>query len=1041
MNITDALSAYGVKQKEQNASQQASGIPGSVSAGKAAQTGKSGSVGGAEAALYTEKEDLEQKQTSELYSKNVNAKNEQGQAANGNEATEAEKNQDRLNNVSDRMTEDDMKMLAEEGFPVDEMTAEQLEAAMERIKLQKELAANAAEHQTEKILDEREAVIKQAMQFLSGNPRAEQIVTKLLKANLPLTQGNLEKVAVAMEKAGGGVRLKPAEAEYMIRNKLAPTLDNVATARKQAQTYQKKEHPLTQEAWKQLEPTVTHLLFQAGLRASKEMIGAAQTFIKKDIPLTVENLRAYSQLMEIKLSEEDVLTKAVDAVSIGQEPKNANLLSSTAKEVRQIIGKTAKVTEQAVDYAAAKESAANPNVSGDKLELSLANLTDAQDQIDSGAADITDYMRDYATSGAAQAASIKARRQLEEIRAKMTYEAGYRLAKEGIRIDTVSMTKLIDNLRALESRFYSSFFTQAGVASGRSEWELLRDTTQKLNEIKKMPATLIMDTVDKGSAITLNELHRTGQNMDQTFRKFNETYEAVMTAPKPEMGDQITKAFGNVDRLLSGIGMEATDANRRAVRMLGYNTVEVTTENVERVREYDEKLQNVLKELHPAVTVRMIRDGINPLEESIDSLAQKIMDIRRQEGVQGEDNYGTFLVNLEKQDGISEEERKAYIAIYRALHQVEGSEEAAVGGVLKTGQELTLGNLLTAVRSGRAKGMDRVIDEAFGSLTHFSSDKDRIERQIQSGIANKYGKDAEALNNLVDKVDNKIKELSTNQAEAAKEQLAKVQNLAEQSINPTRFLEDFNILTTVENLEAARAMLSDDMTMFREWKRFKTLASGEEAMLPDFTEALENKETMQAAYQSFLDETKEIKTTLHRDPVMTKQDVKSIKKVDVGARFMNRLSKREFYQIPVDTGTDIVNMNVTVLQKGEEQAKVMAEIPTRNLGKISAEATIQDGKLKCFITSDTREGTQALKERQLNLFAVLAESRLEIGSLFYGTEEVPVDTYAYRTDGIYKDTQGSEEIQEAPDSTRLYRIAKALVIHVRNADEMEEQLA
>ena len=106
MNITDALSAYGVKQKEQNASQQASGIPGSVSAGKAAQTGKSGSVGGAEAALYTEKEDLEQKQTSELYSKNVNAKNEQGQAANGNEATEAEKNQDRLNNVSDRMTED-----------------------------------------------------------------------------------------------------------------------------------------------------------------------------------------------------------------------------------------------------------------------------------------------------------------------------------------------------------------------------------------------------------------------------------------------------------------------------------------------------------------------------------------------------------------------------------------------------------------------------------------------------------------------------------------------------------------------------------------------------------------------------------------------------------------------------------------------------------------------------------------------------------------------------------------------------------------------
>ncbi|MGN0504996.1 MAG: DUF6240 domain-containing protein [Lachnospiraceae bacterium] len=1036
MNIADAFSAYGIKQKEQNTNQAGmTTVSGNINA---SQTGKTGFAAEVEAALYTEKKEVEQKQTSDLYSKNINTKDENGQETETEKSTEAEKNQERLNNVAERMTEDDMRTLADEGFPIEEMTAEQLEAAMERIKLQKELAANAAEHQAEQIVNEREAIIRQAVQALPGNPRAEQIAEKLIKANLPVTQGNLEKIAAAMEKAEGGVKLSATEAEYMVRNKLAPTLENVATAKKQAQTYQKKEHPLTEEAWKQLEPTVTHLLFQAGLRAGKEMIGAAQTFIKKDIPLTVENLRAYSQLMGIKLSEEDVLTKAVDAISIGQEPKNANLLSSTAKEVRQIIGKTAKVTDRAVDLAAAKESAANPQVSGDKLELSLANLTEAQEQLDSGASDIAGYLRDFETSGVAQAASIKARRQLEEIRAKMTYEAGYRLAKEGIRIDTVSMTKLIDNLRALENRFYSSFFTQAGVASGKGEWELLRDTTKKLNEIKEMPATLIVDTVDKGSAITLNELHRTGQNMDTTFRKFNETYEAVMTSPKAELGDKLTKAFGNVDSLLSDIGMETTDANRRAVRMLGYNTVEVTADNVERVREYDEKLQNVFKELHPAVTVRLIRDGVNPLEESIDSLTQKIADIRQQEGVQGEDNYSTFLVNLEKQDGISEEERKAYIAIYRALHQVEGAEEAAVGGVLKTGQELTLGNLLTAVRSGRAQGMDRVIDEAFGSLGAFSSDKDRIEKQIQSGIANKIGKDVEALNNLVEKVDNKIKELSTDTTETAKEEILRVQELAEKSMNPTRFLEDFNILTTVENLEAAKDLLNDDMTIFREWKRFKSLASGEEAVLPDFTEALENKETMQAAYQSFLEETKEIKNILHHDPVMTKYDVKSIKKVDVGARFMNRLSKREFYQIPVDTGNDIVNMNVTILQKGEERAKVMAEIPTKNLGKISAEATIQDNKLKCFITSDTREGTQALKERQFNLFAVLAESRLTIGSLFYGTEEVPVDTYAYRTDGIYKDAQGSEDTQEASDSTTLYRIAKALVIHVRNADEMEE---
>lgn len=315
MNITDALSAYGVKQKEQNTNQ-----PGAAGINQNEKAGKTGFAGQIEAALYTEKEDLAQKQTSDLYSKNINNKEEKGQEST-EETTEAEKNQERLDNVAGRMTEDDMRALADEGFPIDEMTAEQLEAAMERIKLQKELAANAMEHQVEAIVSEREAILKQAVQILSGNPKAEMIADKLLKANLPVTQANLEKVAAAMEKGEGGVRLTAAEAEYMVRNKLAPTLDNVAAAKRQAQTYQKKEHPLTEEAWKQLEPTVTHLLFQAGLRANKEMIGAAQTFIKKDIPLTVENLRAYSQLMGIKLSEEDILTKAVDSVSIGQTRK------------------------------------------------------------------------------------------------------------------------------------------------------------------------------------------------------------------------------------------------------------------------------------------------------------------------------------------------------------------------------------------------------------------------------------------------------------------------------------------------------------------------------------------------------------------------------------------------------------------------------------------------------------------------------------------------------------------------------------------------
>ncbi len=986
MNMLNALNAYGVQQKESTAKPLSN--PDAV---KTNQTTFS------EAIQYTDETMLKQQQTSDIYSKNGMGGEQETPAAK-EEGTEAEQNQERLDNVSGRMTEEDMAELQKEGFSVGEMTVEQLEAAMERIKLQKEMTAMAMENQVQQMADDRAAILQQAVKMLAGNPKAEMIAEKLLKANIPVTQANLEKIAVAMEKANGGVKLTPAECEYMVRNKLVPTLDNVAMARSAAQTYAKKEHTLTQEVWAQLEPKVTHMLFQAGLRANKDMMSAAQTFIKKDIPLTVDNLKSYSLLAGIKLSEEDVLTKAVDALSVGQDPKNANLLSSTAKEVRQILHKTGKVTGQAVDYAAAKRSSELPGVEGDKIDLTLGDLAEAQDALDSGNTEA--YLQNFAENSAAQAASIRARRQLEEIRAMMTFEAGYRLAKEGIRIDTVSMDKLIGNLKTLEARFFSSFFTQAGVAQSAEGIELLRDTSRKLEEIKNMPAPLIVDTMDTGTKITLNELHQTGMN-NLAMRRYAESMESVMTSPNKQFGDHIQKAFGNVDSLLQNIGMAATAENRRAVRMLGYNSVEVTAENVQKVSEYDAKLQEVLKELHPAVTVRMIRDGINPLEQSIEELSAKIAQIKQEEGITTEDNYSIFLINLDHKKEITPEERQAYIGVYRALHQLDGSEEQAIGGVYKSGRELTLQNLLTAVKSGRAQGMDALI--------------------------NNY-----TLNNSLEKADNIISECSQPTAETAKEELATVRTLATEGQNATRFLEDYSILSTVENLEAAKNLLANDMTIFKEWKRFKFMENGEEPVLPDFTECMDDKKTMQAAYKKFADEAGELKAKMMQDPVMTKQDTKSIKKMHVGMRFMHRLCKREYYQIPVDTGTEILNMNVTILEKGEEKAKVLAEIPTINLGKISCEATIQDNKLKCFISSDTKEGTQALKDRQMNLFATLAQNHIEIGSIYYGTEEVRPDTYSYQTEGIYKDAQGSEENET--DNSKLYRIAKSLVVHVRNAD-------
>ena len=80
-----------------------------------------------------------------------------------------------------------------------------------------------------------------------------------------------------------------------------------------------------------------------------------------------------------------------------------------------------------------------------------------------------------------------------------------------------------------------------------------------------------------------------------------------MTAPRADLGDSIQKAFRNVDDILNDIGLEATEANQRAVRILGYNQIEITQESVAEMKAADEQVQRVFRNLTPATVTEMIR--------------------------------------------------------------------------------------------------------------------------------------------------------------------------------------------------------------------------------------------------------------------------------------------------------------------------------------------------------------------------------------------------------------------------------------------------
>ena len=124
--------------------------------------------------------------------------------------------------------------------------------------------------------------------------------------------------------------------------------------------------------------------------------------------------------------------------------------------------------------------------------------------------------------------------------------------------------------------------------------------------------------------------------------KFNETFETVMTAPRKDMGDNITKAFRNVDDILMDMGLESNELNQRAVRILGYNNMDINIENIEQVKLYDYQVNNAIEKLNPATTVELIRQNKNPLDMTIEELNNEIESINSKNSNNVEESYSKY---------------------------------------------------------------------------------------------------------------------------------------------------------------------------------------------------------------------------------------------------------------------------------------------------------------------------------------------------------------------------------------------------------------
>ena len=898
--------------------------------------------------------------------------------------------------LAETTSPEDYKKMQEEGFSLDDTTSNKIVTVTDKIKAQLAKAGVDISAFGDDLDFEQLAQI-------TGSPElAAQIADSLREADLPLTDDNFKQIAETVDMADSLSPLDDGAVKYLIDNQLEPTVQNIYFARHSASA---GYMPAEQQDISSFLPQVKNVIASAGLEVNDDTIATSKWMLENDIPLTKENL-TYAQALrqtELTTSAENVAALAAEAVSEGKSAQDAVILSGYTwmEQAQNAVDTVENATDEDLVYIVEKG-----------LPLTLDSLREAAANRVSEST-VQDADGNYTQKGQQL---LTARRQLEEIRLAMTAEANYRLLKQGISIDTEPLVKLVEQLKDQENEYYRNLLMSEGVDATKEQVELFGEVDKKVTDMRYVPAYVL--GMKDADVSTINGVHEAGTELKTSFEKASRQYETLMTAPRADLGDSIQKAFRNVDDILNDLGMELTDENRRAVRILGYNSIDITQDSVLTMKAADEEVQRVFKNMTPAVVTQMIKRGINPLEMDFTSLNQEAESIKSEE-LGGEDNrkFSEYLWKMEQNHEISEEERSSYIGIYRLIRQVENTDGAAIGALIQQGAPLTMKNLLTAVRSEkRSSKMDYSVDYNFEGVSGTSKGSS-ITDQIEAAYQNNCLKDAselltperakvlfeqdmewenmtpEELKAVLTQAGEQADESSIN-ADYAKEQLAQLEQAANADESIYRILDKYDIPNTVSNVLAMESMLNQRNQMFRKIFGSSTadhngddqvdaedLETIKQELLEEFGEAVSEPADMAVAQEKLGELAENVMKTMINSDHVTSLDVRDMKMLSAQLSVNSILAKEEQYAVPVMVNDELMNVSVKVVRGVDKKGIVDIMMESELRGKIAATFQAKEDGIHGLIATDSEETAELFKGQTQDLSDLLGGENDDVTEL------------------------------------------------------------
>ena len=822
--------------------------------------------------------------------------------------------------------------------------------------------------------------LEQLEEATGSKALANQISQALKQADLPSTEANVEESVAAYHAAEELLPLTDASKEYMLKNEWEPTIKNLYLAAHSGVSTQRTQALDFGPLEKQMEQIVK----DAGLPVTEETKRSCEWLIERNIALTTTNLKYLDGLNTLsnqiagkgkeELDMQQVLMRIMEAIRDGRRPLDALLVDGFSYEDRAkaAIDTIMSAEDCDVAYCVTQEM----TVSVESLQTAIANR---------GEAGVVSVSVEMSTN----ISFVTAKRQLEETRLAMTTEANYALLKRGISIDTKPLEQVVENLKNLENQYYKDLMNQSGVEPTDENVSILSTTTRYVEELKYQPAYILqLDSADE----TLQSLHRTGSALKTSMDAALQSYETLWTAPRKDMGDSIQKAFANIEEILGDLEMEASEANKRAVRILAYNQTEITVDNITKIKDVDLEMQKLFQNLTPATTLNLIREGQNPLDMQISELNQVVEAMQAETGDKENERFSKFLWKLEQNKEITAEERESYIGIYRLIAQVEKNDGAALGALLNQGADITMRNLLMATRSAR-KDVNYTIDDNFDGVEKTVRGP-RIDEQIMASYQTNCIKEAATLLSP-----EKLKELEEWESMTPEQLLEALQNVQsdestvleqkyftelaqeytsvlEASDDVYAFLEKYDIKNSANNVLAASRLLDNpsnvfDMLFNTEGKSVdyqEMIADMKNTLLENFGEAVKTPEEMAKAQATLAEVAEKVMQTMiiENEPVSVK-DLKDLRLMSQQFFLCDQKAKEESFLVPVETGDSVTGINLKIVRGKEDRGLVEIFFRGALMEKVAASFEAKENGISGVIATTDEETRQILADN-LGLF-------------------------------------------------------------------------